>query len=108
MRAVMPQTKAPFVSRLFAIKGAKEINNGKAALNTLGVKAIDQYTLSITLAYDDSHFENTLTTSVSMPCNREFFEDAAGKYGLFAENILSNGSYKLTRWRKDPFGIRLY
>ncbi len=108
LRAVLPETEAPFVSRLFAIKGAKEINGGKAESTALGVKAVDPATLTITLAYEDSHFENTLTTSVAMPCNREFFDDAAGKYGLFDENILSNGSYELYRWRKDPFGIRLY
>ncbi len=107
-RAVSPETKAPFVSRLFAIKGAKEINSSKATLNTLGVKAIDEKTLKITLAYEDSHFENTLTTSIAMPCNRVFFEESAGKYGLTDECVLSNGSYRLARWRREPFGIRLY
>jgi len=107
-RAVDPKTKAPFVSRLFAIKGAKEINSSKANLSALGVKALDDKTLKITLAYDDDHFENTLTTSVAMPCNEVFFLESAGKYGLFDENLISNGSYRLALWRKDPFGIRLY
>lgn len=107
-RAILPETKAPFASRLFAIKGAKEINNGKASLDKLGVKATDEHTLVITLHKEDSHFENTLTTSVAMPCKQSFFEESAGKYGLFADSILSNGSYRLARWRKDPFGVRLY
>ena len=34
--------------------------------------------------------------------------ETAGKYGLFAESIISSGSYRLTRWRKETFGIRLY
>jgi len=107
-RAVNPKTESPFVSRLFAIKGAKEINSSKASVSSLGVKALDEKTLKITLAYEDSRFENTLTTSVAMPCNEAFFEGTAGKYGLLDENILSNGSYRLALWRKDPFGIRLY
>ena len=107
-RAVLPETKAPFVSRLYSIKGAKEINTESASVSTLGVKAVDSYTLTITLNREDSHFENTLTTSVAMPCNRIFFDECAGKYGLFADKILSNGSYRLARWRKDPFGVRLY
>ncbi len=107
-RAVDPETKAPFVTRLFCIKGAKEINNGKASLKTLGVTAPDDYTLKITLAYDDEAFLENLTTSVAMPCNESFFYQTKGKYGLFADDILSSGSYKLTRWRKESFGIRLY
>ncbi len=107
-RAVNPDTKAPFVSRLFSIKGAKQINDSKANLDALGVDAVDEKTLKITLNREDSHFENTLTTSVAMPCNEEFFNNSAGKYGLLAENIISNGSYSLTTWQKEPFGIRLY
>lgn len=107
-RAVDPSTKSPFVSRLFAIKGAEQINGSNADISTLGVKAIDENTLEITLIREDTHFENTLTTSVAMPCNRVFFEETSGKYGLLTESILCNGSYEISRWRKDPFGIRLY
>lgn len=107
-RAVSPETKAPFASRLFSIKGAEEIYNGSAKKSALAVKAKGDRTLVITLREKDEFFEETLTSSVAMPCNEEFFKKSAGKYGIFAENILSNGSYELTRWRKDPFGIRLY
>lgn len=107
-RAVNPETKSPFASRLYCIKNAKEINNGKANINSLGVTATDKHTLKIELAYEDKNFENTLTTSVAMPCNEKFFYESAGKYGMFKDNILSNGSYKLSKWAKDIFGIRLY
>ncbi len=107
-RAVSPETKAPFASRLFCIKNAERIYNSNASVNKLGVKALDKKTVQITLAFEDSRFEETLTTSVAMPCNEEFFYNSAGKYGLFADNMLCNGSYVLTRWRKETFGIRLY
>ncbi len=107
-RAVSPEVDSPFAARLFAISGAENIYYNNASSDTLGVKAIDKKTLTITLCREDSNFENTLTTSVAMPCNENFFYSTAGKYGLFDEHILSNGSYRLARWRKDPFGIRLY
>ncbi len=107
-RAVLPETESPFVSRLFAIKNAKEIYNSTASVSDFGVKAIDKYTLKIELDYQDENFEDTLTTSLSMPCNREFFNNSGGKYGMNSENILSNGSYKLSKWGKEVFGIRLY
>ncbi len=107
-RAVSPETESPFASRLFCIENAKEINQGKKSVNTLGVSAPDSKTLKIKLAYKDAAFEENLTTSVAMPCNEKFFTEAEGKYGLSAEYIISCGSYKLTKWNKESFGIRLY
>ena len=107
-RAVDPKIKAPFASRLFAISNAEAIASGNADVSTLGVKAIDEKTLTITLCREDNNFLETLTTAVCMPCNKEFFEQSIGKYGLDAENTISNGSYRLTKWNKEDFGIRLY
>ena len=107
-RAVDPKTKSPFASRLFCIKNAEQINKGVLSTDNLGVKAIDSKTLEITLAYESELFEETLTSSVAMPCNEEFFYSSSGKYGLLTKAIFCNGSYRITRWRKDPFGIRLY
>ena len=107
-RAVSPETRAPFVSRLFPIENAREIYEGKKSAETLGVSAPDSTTLIIKLSYEDESFEEALTTSVAMPCNEKFFNESAGKYGLSAEHTLSCGSYKLTKWNKESFGIRLY
>ena len=107
-RALKPETKAPFASRLYAIKNAEEVNTGKLSADNLGVAALDEKTVKIDLKYDDSAFLENLTTSVAMPCNERFFKESAGKYGLFRENIICNGSYRLTKWNKESFGIRLY
>lgn len=107
-RAIEPETKSPFATRLYSIKNAKAVNKGKKEVTQLGVKAVDEYTLKIELDYIDQNFEEILTTSIAMPCNEEFFYSSGGKYGLFKENTLSNGSYKLSKWGKEIFGIRLY
>lgn len=107
-RAVNPETKAPFASRLFSIKNAEKINAGKLHPDHLGVSAPDKKTVKITLFREDKNFLETLTTSVSMPCNEEFFYSTDGKYGVTADDLLYNGSYKMSRWRKETFGIRLY
>ncbi len=107
-RAVNPETGAPFAKRLSNIKNAKAILDGKKNVNTLGVKAIDDHTLKIELAKEDSEFEETLTTSIAMPCNEAFFYSTSGKYGLNKDSTLSNGSYRLAKWGQEIFGIRLY
>lgn len=107
-RAADPKIKAPFASRLFSVVNAEAIQNGSADVSSLGVRAVDERTLEITMCREDDEFLKTLSTSVCMPCNQKFFENSIGKYGLDAENIISNGSYRLTKWSKDDFGIRLY
>ena len=107
-RAVDPKINAPFASRLFAIENAKAIASGTADVSALGVRATDEKTLVIKLCQEDNDFLKTLATSVCMPCNEKFFDESIGKYGLDAKCIISNGSYRLTKWNKEEFGIRIY
>lgn len=107
-RALLPETEAPFARLLYAIKGAKKVNAGKASAKNLGISAPDDKTVKIVLTYNDKNFLKTLSMPVSMPCKREFFKNSIGKYGLESECILSCGSYRLARWNKPENGIRLY
>lgn len=106
-RAVLPETKAPFASRLFAIENAEQIYKGKLSAENLGISAPDDKTVIIKLCREDDKFEESLTTSVAMPCNEEFFNKTGGKYGLTIDTVISCGSYMLTRWKKDPFSLRI-
>ncbi len=105
-RALDPITASPEASSLFSIKNAKQYNSGNPVL--LGVSAPDNKTLIIELEYDDPNFLTVLTTCVSMPCNRKFFEESAGKYGMSEDTVLSNGSFELTKWSTDDFAMRLH
>lgn len=101
-RALSPTTAAPSAADLFAIAGAEDYNAGRAGVDDLGVRATGEKVLEITLAHPDRNFLYTLTTAVCMPCQETFFNKAGGRYGLDADHLLSNGSYKLRLW--DPQG----
>lgn len=107
-RAVDPETKAPFVKRLFSIKNAENIYYNGADKSSLGITALDDRTLKITLCREDEDFEKTLTTSIAMPCNEKFFKTTGGQYGIKAQYIISNGSYSITKWNREDVGIRIY
>jgi len=107
-RAVNKSVDAPFVSRLFSIQNAKAIYESGGDTSSLGVVAKGEKTLVITLSSEDENFLETLTTSICMPCNEAFFNSCDGKYGLYADNVLSNGSYRMAKWNSEDFGIRLY
>lgn len=107
-RAVDPKTKAPYASKLSSILNADLILSGMVDPKELGVKAEDSTKLVINMAYNDTNFLRKLTTSICMPCNEEFFNDCKGSYGLSKDNILTNGSYKLTKWNREDFAVRMH
>lgn len=101
-RLFRPSTKSKTASGFFCIKNARQINSGIIEdLSELGVKAINEYTLEITLDSPNPSFPVMLTTVPAMPCNREFYESANGKYGLYNGSVASNGAFYLYRWNYD-------
>ncbi|MBE6836204.1 MAG: peptide ABC transporter substrate-binding protein [Ruminococcaceae bacterium] len=100
-RAVDPLTGCEQAKNLFAIKNARKINLGSASPSTLGVKAVDDFTLEITLDYNDSNFFYNLTTAAAMPCNEAFWTATQGKYGLSVTYTLCNGPFYLSEWNDD-------
>ena len=97
-RALSPETKAPQAYRLFMIKNARKVNSGELPVSSLGVTAIDDYTLQIQLDHTSSELMQLLTEPITAPCNRAFFEATKGRYGLSAEYVLCNGPFYLSRW----------
>lgn len=97
-RALSPATKSPYSHKLFSIKNAQKVNKGDLSSDSIGVRAIDENTLEITLEYIDSSFTNTLTLPIAMPCRKDFFEKTKGKYGLDLDYIICNGPLYITSW----------
>ncbi len=105
MRAVDPMTAAPLSYMLYNIENAPGILSGNMDKEELGVKAIDRYTLEITLSQPQSNFPEVLTEPVCMPCNRTFFEACSGRYGTLIAFSLSNGPFYLSRFDETSYRI---
>ena len=101
IRALLPETDAPDFELLSAIKNAEKVHSGEMSANNLGIKVINDYTLEITLNRKDNNFLYALTQPVSFPCNQQFFELTAGRYGLEEEYIISNGGFYLSSISDD-------
>lgn len=101
-RLFRPSTKSKTAGSFFCIKNSEAINKGALSdLSQLGVKALDAHTLEITLNAPNPSFPVLLTSPPAMPCNREFYESADGKYGLYGGSVASNGAFYLFRWSYD-------
>lgn len=104
-RAIDPKTASPYGPYMMGgkIKGAQEITDAGAAkkdydLNTLGVKAIDDKTLEVTLEKPVVYWEDLFAFPTFYPQNQKFVEEKGEAFASNAENLLYNGPFKLTKW----------
>ena len=100
-RALRPETKSPVAKALYCIKNAEKVNTGKMSEKNLGVKALDDYTLEITLERADPDFLYTLLEPGCMPCNETFFKATGGRYGLAVKYLIYNGPFYINNWVDD-------
>ncbi|WP_455144521.1 peptide ABC transporter substrate-binding protein [Brachyspira pilosicoli] len=101
-RVVDPKTASPIAYLMYYIKNAKDINMGKKQIDTLGVTAIDENTLTIELENPTLYFEDILASG---GCYVPVREDIINKYGddwtWKPESYIGNGAYKMTERKPD-------
>lgn len=101
-RVVDPKTASPIAYLMYYIKNAKNINMGKKQIDTLGVTAIDENTLTIELENPTLYFEDILASG---GCYVPVREDIINKYGddwtWNPESYIGNGAYKMTERKPD-------
>lgn len=100
-RAVDPQTGSADAYLFAAVENAQSILDGRAPKENLGVQALDEFTLQIRLARADENFLYALTAPGASPCDREFFELTAGRYGLEVGYMLCNGPLHVSKWLEE-------
>lgn len=102
-RMFSKESLSPYAQNFLCIKNAQEILDGKLDENSLGIKAISDSQLQITLDAPTDFLLELLTTQPAMPCNSVVFEKSKGKYGLGLNYIQFNGSYQVSKWQRNSF-----
>ena len=106
-RALAPETASPYAYVLnFAIKGAAEYNAGEGAVEDVGVKAIDDYTLEVTFLEDVAYNINIigLWTARAVPAwiiDGDDCTEARGDRWTEPGFHQSYGPYVLKEWIHD-------
>ncbi|EMA6343568.1 peptide ABC transporter substrate-binding protein [Bacillus cytotoxicus] len=100
-RAVDPNTAAEYAYIMYDLKNAKAINEGKAPLDTLGVKAVDDYTLEVELENPIPYFVELTSFGTFYPLNEKFVKEKGDKFGLEADTTLYNGPFTLSEWQHE-------
>ncbi len=98
-RLVDPKTASPYASypQYGHIVNVDEIIDGKKAPSELGVKAIDDHTLEVTLSEPVPYFYKLLVNPAMSPVYKPAIEKFGEKWTQ-PGNIVTNGAYTLKDW----------
>jgi ABC-type oligopeptide transport system substrate-binding subunit len=89
-----PNVKSQYAEVLYPIKNAEEVNTGKADLTALGVRAVDAWTLEITLKAPTAYILQLLTHHTGLPVHEKTVKELGGDW-VKPGKMVSNGAYIL-------------
>ncbi|WP_042349184.1 peptide ABC transporter substrate-binding protein [Bacillus massiliigorillae] len=98
-RMLDPKAAYPTAFLAYFIKGAEEYNAGTGKIEDIGLKAIDEKTLEVTLAQPQAYFLNVITNPAFFPVN-EKVDKANPEWFNSSETYVSNGPFVLAEWDK--------
>lgn len=102
-RLVDPNTAADYCYMADIILNANEIMAGEMDKSELGVKAIDEKTLEITLHTACPYFEEIMAFPALMPIRSDIIEQYGDQWTFSPETYIGNGQYKMAEWSHNEF-----
>lgn len=101
-RAANPETGASYSHMLNVIKNASLVISGKAKVDDLQVKALDDYTLEIVLENPAPYFlEYISVSSPYFPVRKDIVETYGDDWSRNPETYIVNGPYIMTERKTD-------
>ncbi|MDR3120511.1 MAG: peptide ABC transporter substrate-binding protein [Clostridiales bacterium] len=89
------------------IANAAEIASGEMDAAALGVKAIDDATLEVSLVAPTPYFTSLLTFAPLYPKNAAFAAEKGKTYGTSSENAVYNGPFIIENWDQNSLSMDL-
>lgn len=80
------------------IKNGTAIINKKKDPNTLGVKAVDDYTIKVQLERPVPYFTTLLAFNAFYPQNEAYVKKQGDKYAQSSKNMIYNGPFTMSGW----------
>jgi oligopeptide transport system substrate-binding protein len=101
VRLMDPETAAEYAWLMYPVAGAEEFNTGETDdPSTLGVRAVDDYTLEYTLKQPASYFSTILAFSTTYPVRMDVINEYGDQW-TEPGNFVGNGAYVLTEWAHE-------
>ncbi|TDT58415.1 peptide ABC transporter substrate-binding protein [Fonticella tunisiensis] len=96
-RALDPNTAAEYAYQLYYLKNGEAYNTNKATADQVGVKALDDYTLEVTLEAPTPYFLSLMAFPTYMPVRKDIVEGNSN-WATKPETYIGNGPFKMTQW----------
>lgn len=101
-RNLHPQTHSPLAYQLYLLKGAEAYHEGSAAADTLGIQALDDHTVQMSLEIPSPYFPYLLGDPITFPQPAHHI----ARHGLDwarPELLVGNGPYQPTAHQPGAF-----
>ncbi len=89
-----------FTDDMACIKNGNEVYAGEMDVSELGIKAVDDKTLEITLSKPTPYFLSLMAFPTAFPLNQKFVEEKGKDFATSADTVLACGPYVLTNYVK--------
>ncbi len=100
-RILNPETNNSYAFILYDVKNGEAFNGGTAKAEDLGLKALDDWTVEITLEGPRANFPQKLAYTACVFAHRPSVEQHGEKWALGGDiPLVSNGPYKLDLWEQ--------
>ncbi len=97
-RSLDQETASPYAFLLMPIKNAAKVNRGELTVDELGIKALDEKTLEITLESSTPYFIQLTSLRVTLPQRKDIVEKYGDTYGTELDKVVYNGPFTLATW----------
>ncbi len=95
-RLMDPDTAAPGSYLGAVLANGSAVSSGEMSVDELGVEALDDFTLQITLAYPADYFLGMLSMSAFMPVRQDIVEQYGTEFATTPDKQVYNGPFVLT------------
>jgi len=96
-RLMAPKTGAPYANILYTLKNAEKVNKGELPVEALGIRALDDATLEITLEHQAPYFLSQLAHFTAKPLHQKSVESYGSDF-VRPAHMVTNGPFILKKF----------
>ena len=97
-RSLTPKTASPYAYLFSGVKNADAISKGKLPVEQLGIKAIDNKTVEISLEKPIAYFKVLMAYPLFGPQNQKVVEKYGKKYATNSKYMVYSGPFVIKDW----------
>lgn len=102
-RLVTPATAADYNYMIDMVVNANEIMAGEADPSTLGIVALDESTVEVTLHTPTPYFLEICAFPAAFPVRQDMIEAGGDQWTFSIDTYIGNGPYKMTEWQHNSY-----